>query len=482
MALEDTASRYEIVWTRIYVQIEMDTHPLRYAEAHQSRFIEELIALLRIPSISTDPDYAEHVTQAADWLVDHLKHLGVTNARSYQTTGHPIVVGGIEVNPKLPTILMYGHYDVQPADPHALWTSPPFDPVIRDGILYARGACDDKGQLFMHLKALECWMQTSGAPPLNLKFILEGEEESGSASLPGFIQSRQDLLAADVVVISDSSLFAPGVPSITYGLRGMTYVEITLTGPHRDLHSGTYGGAIHNPINALAALLAEMHDENHRITIDGFYDRVRAISEDERNAMLGLPFDAQAWMKEVGVQTSQTEFGVSVLEATTLRPTLDCNGIWGGYTGDGAKTVLPSRASAKISMRLVPDQDPDEIADLMDAWLRARVPKSMHLGFSVIHGAKPVLIDTQSNAMAAASQALEDIYACRPYFTRMGGSIPVVADFKHLLGLDSVLMGFGLDSDAIHSPNEHFGLDRFAEGVEVILRFHSHYAVRAGST
>lgn len=449
---------------------------LAYSQANQNRFIAELTDLLRIPSISTDPAYSDQVVQTADWLVEHLQGLGVQDAEAIQTEGHPIVVGGITVDPACPTVLVYGHYDVQPADPLDLWTSPPFEPVIREGVLYARGACDDKGQMFMHLKALECWMQTTDAPPVNLKFILEGEEESGSASLPGFIRTHKSELSADVVVISDSSLFAPGIPSVTYGLRGMTYVEITLTGPDRDLHSGTYGGAIHNPIHALSALITEMHNADHRIMIDGFYDRVRPLSEEERSAMSGLPFDAAAWAQEVGVHTPRTESGYSVLEASTSRPTLDCNGIWGGYTGDGAKTVLPSTASAKISMRLVPDQDPDEIAELMEAWLHARVPASMQLAFNVVHGAQPVLIDRESDAMSAASHALEDVYGRPPYFTRIGGSIPVVADFKHLLGLDSVLMGFGLDSDAIHSPNEHFGLDRFAEGIDAILRFHAHYA------
>ncbi len=449
---------------------------LAYSQANQNRFIAELTDLLRIPSISTDPAYSDQVVQTADWLVEHLKGLGVQDAEAIQTEGHPIVVGGITVDPACPTVLVYGHYDVQPADPLDIWTSPPFEPVIREGVLYARGACDDKGQMFMHLKALECWMQTTGEPPVNLKFILEGEEESGSASLPGFIRTHKSELSADVVVISDSSLFAPGIPSITYGLRGMTYVEITLTGPDRDLHSGTYGGAIHNPIHALSALITEMHDGDHRITIDGFYDRVRPLSDEERSAMSGLPFDAAAWAQEVGVHTPRTESGYSVLEASTSRPTLDCNGIWGGYTGNGAKTVLPSTASAKISMRLVPDQDPDEIAELMEAWLHARVPASMQLVFHVVHGAQPVLIDRESDAMSAASHALGDVYGRPPYFTRIGGSIPVVADFKHLLGLDSVLMGFGLDSDAIHSPNEHFGLDRFAEGIDAILRFHAHYA------
>ena len=454
---------------------------LDYARANQERFVGELIDLLRIPSISTDPAYSQSVADAAGWLTEALRDIGVKDAVSTETEGHPIVTGEVYVDAALPTVLVYGHYDVQPPDPLDLWNSPPFEPMIKDGLLFARGACDDKGQLLMHLKALESWMRTAGKPPLNLKFILEGEEESGSASLADFIREHKDALAADIVVISDSSLFAPGIPSITYGLRGMAYVEFTLTGPDRDLHSGTYGGAIHNPINALAALIGEMHDDNGRIAIDGFYDDVRSLSERERSAMAALPFDAEAWAREVGVETPRMEAGYSVLEASTVRPTLDCNGVWGGYTGDGAKTVLPSKASAKISMRLVPDQDPDEIAGLIGAWLRKRVPDSMQLQFRSLHGAQPVLVDTGSAAMKAASKALNDVYGRDPYFTRIGGSIPVVADFKHLLGLDSVLMGFGLDSDAIHSPNEHFGLDRFAQGIEAIVRFHSHYASCSGS-
>ncbi|MXY08117.1 MAG: dipeptidase [Rhodothermaceae bacterium] len=454
---------------------------LDYARANQERFVGELIDLLRIPSISTDPAYSQSVADAAGWLTEALRDIGVKDAVSNETNGHPIVTGEVYVDAALPTVLVYGHYDVQPPDPLDLWNSPPFEPLIKDGLLYARGACDDKGQLLMHLKALECWMRTTGKPPVNLKFILEGEEESGSASLSGFIREYKDALAADIVVISDSSLFAPGIPSITYGLRGMAYVEFTLTGPDRDLHSGTYGGAVHNPINALGALIGEMHDENNRIAIDGFYDDVRSLSERERSAMAALPFDAEAWAQEVGVEAPRVEAGYSVLEASTVRPTLDCNGIWGGYTGDGAKTVLPSKASAKISMRLVPDQDPEEIAGLIEAWLRERVPDSMQLQFRSLHGAQPVLVDTGSAAMTAASKALSDVYGRDPYFTRIGGSIPVVADFKHLLGLDSVLMGFGLDSDAIHSPNEHFGLDRFEQGIEAIVRFHTHYASCAGS-
>lgn len=454
---------------------------LAYAQAHQESFVDELVELLKIPSVSTDPAYASDVANAAAWLVAHLESIGATRARAESTAGHPIVTGEFHVNDNLPTILVYGHYDVQPPDPLDLWNSPPFEPVIEEGTLYARGACDDKGQLFMHLKALEAWRDVAGEPPLNVRLILEGEEECGSAHLPGFIEEHSAELAADVVVISDTTLFAPGVPSITYGLRGMAYVEITLTGPDRDLHSGTYGGAIENPINALAALIANMHDDDHRIAIDGFYDNVIPLTDKERVDMAALPFDAKVWASEVGVSAPKTEAGYSSLEGATARPTLDCNGIWGGYTGEGAKTVLPSQARAKVSMRLVPDQEPDEIARKLHAWLERHKPASMQLDFRSIHGAQGVLVDTESAAMEAAAQALEGVYGRRPYLTRIGGSIPVVADFKRILGLDSVLMGFGLDSDAIHSPNEHFGLDRFAEGISAIIRFMALYAKLAGS-
>ncbi|MDE2732109.1 MAG: dipeptidase [Bacteroidota bacterium] len=454
---------------------------LDYAAVKASRFVDELIELLTLPSVSTDPAYADKVEKTAAWLVDHLGALGATSARLTATQGHPIVTAHFQAGDALPTVLVYGHYDVQPPDPLELWESPPFEPVIKGSQLYARGSCDDKGQLFMHLKALEAWMRTTGRPPVNVKLILEGEEECGSASLPGFIEEHKEWLDADVVIISDTSMFAPGVPSITYGLRGMTYVEVSLTGPDRDLHSGTYGGAIENPINALARMIGNMHDADHRITIDGFYDEVVALTSAERQEMAALPFDVAAWLKEVGVSVSRTERGYSELEAATARPTLDCNGIWGGYIGEGAKTVLPSRASAKISMRLVPNQNPKDIAAKLQAWMEAKTPPTMRLDFRMIHGAEGVLVDTDSTAMAAAAKAVEGVYGCRPFLVRIGGSIPVVADFKRILGLDSVLMGFGLDSDAIHSPNEHFGLDRFAEGIEAIIRFHALYADMAGS-
>ena len=454
---------------------------LKFAAANGTRFTDELIELLRMPSISTDPAYAVNVADTAAWLAHHLRNLGATSADVTATPGHPIVTGEFHVDDALPTVLVYGHYDVQPPDPLELWHSPPFEPVIRENRLYARGSCDDKGQLFMHLKALEAWMGTVGQPPLNVKLILEGEEESGSASLPGFIRENRDRLEADVVMISDTSMFAPGVPSITYGLRGMAYVELTLTGPDRDLHSGTYGGAIENPINALARLIGMMHDAGHRISIDGFYDDVVALRNSEREEMAALPFDVAEWLSGVGLKNSKTEAGYSELEAATARPTLDCNGIWGGYIGEGAKTVLPSKASAKISMRLVPNQSPEDIAAKMQTWLENRLPPTMRLSFRMIHGAQGVLVDTESRAMEAASRALQEEYGQRPFFVRIGGSIPVVADFKQILGLDSVLMGFGLDSDAIHSPNEHFGLDRFTEGIAAIIRFHARYAEMAGS-
>ena len=452
---------------------------LAYAQAHYDDFVDELNDLLRIPSISTDPAYNDDVQHAAQWLVDHLKALGVVRAEAIATAGHPIVFAEHHVDPDRPTVLVYGHYDVQPPDPLELWDSPPFEPVIKNGTLYARGTCDDKGQLFMHLKALESYVKTEGRPPVNLKFILEGEEESGSTNLPRFIDEHKEQLAADIVVISDTTLFAPGVPSITYGLRGLAYVEVTLTGPDRDLHSGMYGGAVENPINALARLIAGLHDENHRITIPGFYDNVRPLTDEERATFRALPFDAQAWADEVGVTTTKTEAGYSALEGTSARPTLDCNGIWGGYIGQGAKTVLPSKASAKISMRLVPNQTPEEITEKIRRYFEANTPATMQLTFTDLHGGYGVLVDTNSPAMEAAAQALEGVYGKRPYFTRSGGSIPVVADFKNILGLDSVLMGFGLDSDAIHSPNEHFGLDRFQEGIQSIIRFMAIYGNRS---
>ncbi|SHK72587.1 dipeptidase [Rhodothermus profundi] len=449
----------------------MTDQALSYVETHFARFVEELKELLRIPSISTDPAYAAEVRRAAEWLAAHFQALGFPKVEVFETEGHPIVYAEYMAGAARPTVLVYGHYDVQPPDPLELWTSPPFEPEVRDGMLYARGACDDKGQLFMHVKAAEAYLRTAGTLPVNLKFLLEGEEESGSAHLAPFIEAHRELLRADVVVISDTAMFAPGVPSITYGLRGLAYVEVELTGPARDLHSGVYGGAVENPINVLARLIAGLHDENHRITIPGFYDAVRPLTEEERRTFRALPFDEEAWKAEIGVSAVRTEQGYTVLEAITARPTLDVNGIWGGYQGRGAKTVLPARAGAKISMRLVPDQDPEDILEKTRRYFEEHTPPTCQLRFTALHGAQPVLVDTRHPAMQAAAEAMARVFGRRPYFTREGGSIPVVADFKRLLGLDSVLMGFGLNSDAIHSPDEHFGLDRFRQGIDSILHF-----------
>ncbi len=448
---------------------------LTYARDHADRFVEELKAWLRIPSISTDPAHAPQTRQAAAWLADNLRDAGVETVEVMDTDGHPIVYGEHHVSDDAPTVLVYGHYDVQPPDPLELWDNDPFEPVEKDGKLIARGAADDKGQAFMHVKAAEAMLAGDG-PPVNLKFLIEGEEENGSVHLPGFLREHTEMLAADVVLVSDTALFAPGVPSIAYGLRGLAYVEVTLQGPKKDLHSGVYGGGVANPINALAAMIADLHDDDHRVTVDGFYDDVRDLTDDERAQYAALPFDEPAWKAEAGVSQTRTEAGFSVLEGTSGRPTLDCNGIWGGYTGEGAKTVLPAKASAKISCRLVPDQTPEDITDKLRRHFEAHVPDTMTLTFTDLHGGHGVIVDTTAPAMQAAKQALHAVFGQEPHFTREGGSIPVVADFKKILGLDTVLMGFGLDSDSIHSPNEEFGLDRFHQGIEASIRFMDAYA------
>lgn len=457
------------------------TDALSYAQQHGDAFVEQLTDWLRIPSISTDPDYAEDTRRAADWLADEFRRIGVDDVRVMETgseaaPGHPIVVARHTVDLAKPTVLVYGHYDVQPPDPMDLWDSPPFEPVLKNGNLVARGSADDKGQAFMHVKSAEAYLQAEGEPPVNLVFLIEGEEESGSVHLAPFIEKHAHLLEADVVLISDTSLFAPGVPSITYGLRGLAYVEVTLTGPDRDLHSGGYGGGVENPINALARLIGELHDDDHRVTVEGFYDHVQDLTEDERAAYEALPFDRDAWMKEIGLKETKTEAGYTTLEGLSARPTLDVNGIWGGYTGKGAKTVLPSKASAKISCRLVPNQTPGDITERLRRHFERHTPETMTLSFTDLHGGHGAVVDTSAPAMQAAAEALEGVFGERPHFTREGGSIPVVAEFKRLLGLDTVLMGFGLDSDAIHSPNEKFGLDRFHQGIEASIRFFDAYA------
>ncbi|MFW5973302.1 MAG: dipeptidase [Bacteroidota bacterium] len=455
------------------------SNALEYARSNAERFVSELEDWLRIPSISTDPTYREDVRRAADWLADNLRAVGVQKVELRETGGHPIVYAEHIVDADRPTVLIYGHYDVQPPDPLELWDSPPFEPVVKDGTLYARGSSDDKGQLFMHVKAAEAYL-AQGDPPVNLKFMIEGEEESGSNHLVPYIEDHRDELAADIVLVSDTALFGPDVPSITSGLRGMAYCEVTLTGPDRDLHSGVYGGAVENPINALCRLIGNLHDERHRVMVPGFYEDVVEMTDEERQTYRELPFDEEDWKQSIGIEASRSEEGYSVLEATTARPTLDVNGMWGGYIGEGAKTVLPSRASAKISMRLVPDQDPEDIADKLKTYFEAHTPPTMTLKFRKHHGGYPVLVDTSSPAMQSAKAALQGVFGEEPYFTREGGSIPVVSDFKRILGLDTVLMGFGLASDSIHSPNEHFDLERFHQGVESSIRFMEHLARREG--
>lgn len=444
---------------------------LAYATERASDFVDELKDFLRIPSISTDAAYKEEVRHAAEWLAGEFRRIGMNKVDVMETGGHPIVMAEYHVGDSLPTVLIYGHYDVQPPDPLELWETPPFEPTVRNGNIYARGSCDDKGQVYMHVKAVEAYLATGKSLPVNVKFIIEGEEESGSVHLQSFLNEHADALDADIVVISDTGMFADGIPSVTYGLRGLAYVEVRLKGPNFDLHSGIYGGAIENPLNVLSRLIGNLHDEAHRVTIPGFYDNVRDLTSDERRDIRDLPFDEKAWLNAVGVGAARTESGYSVLEAIWARPSLDVNGIWGGYQGPGAKTILPAEAGAKISMRLVPDQRPDEVVSKIKRYFEASTPDTMELRFKNLHGGDGVVVDRDIPAMKAASKALADEFGREPAFIREGGSIPVVADFKHILGLDTVLIGFGLNSDAIHSPNEHFGLERFHKGIATSIRF-----------
>jgi acetylornithine deacetylase/succinyl-diaminopimelate desuccinylase-like protein len=449
---------------------------LSYADDHFDTFLGQLEDLLRIPSVSTDSAYADDVNRAATWLAEHFDAIGMAESEVVVTDGHPIVYAEHVTDPAKPTVLVYGHYDVQPPDPLVEWDTDPFEPTRKNGSIYARGACDDKGQMFMQVKAAEAYLQGESEPPVNLKYVIEGEEETGSMAVGPFVEQNQDKLDADVVLISDTAMFSPDTPSITYGLRGLAYAEVTLQGPNRDLHSGNYGGAVDNPANALGRLIAGLHDEDHRITIPGFYDDVRDLTDEERETYASLPFDEEAWMDAIGIEAVRTEAPYTPLEGMTARPTLDVNGLWGGYTGEGAKTVLPSKAHAKLSMRLVPNQEVHDIYDKLEAHLEQEVPDTMSFTMRRLHGGDPVLVDPSIPPMQAAKDAMEEVMGTEPVFVRNGGTIPVVADFQDTLGLDSVLMGFGLDSDAIHSPNEHFGVDRFQKGIQGIIRFHQHYA------
>ncbi len=384
------------------------------------------------------------------------------------------------MNSSLPTVLVYGHYDVQPVDPLNLWDSPPFEPVIKDNKIFARGSCDDKGQVYMHVKAFEIMMKLN-LLPCNVKFMVEGEEEVGSDNLGTFVKANKDNLKADIILISDTALISLEHPSITSGLRGLSYMEVEVTGPNRDLHSGVYGGAVANPINVLCDMIASLHDENGRVTIPGFYDKVRELTKAEREALNKAPFNLDEYKSELGISEVKGEKGFTTIERTGIRPTLDVNGIWGGYTGEGAKTVLPSKAHAKISMRLVPDQVSSEITALFTKHFNSIAPPYVKVKVRAHHGGEPAVTPTDSKAFKAASEAFEEVWGEMPIPTRDGGSIPIVALFKKELGLDTVLMGFGLDSDAIHSPNEHFGVKNFLLGIETIVSFYKHFSSRKAS-
>lgn len=446
-----------------------------YIESHQDRFLSELFELLRIPSVSADSRHKNDVRKTAELVKARLEQAGADKVELVETKGHPIVFGEKFVGTANPTVLVYGHYDVQPPDPLDLWISPPFEPTVRDGKIYARGSCDDKGQFYMHIKAFEILMKHN-LLTCNVKFMIEGEEEVGSDNLPTFVKEYRDKLRADVILISDTALISLEHPSITVGLRGLSYMEVEVTSANRDLHSGVYGGAVANPINVLAEMIAKLHDENGRVTIPGFYDKVKELSAEERKALNAAPFDLDEYKKELGIGEIKGEKGYTTLERTGIRPTLDCNGIWGGYTGEGAKTVLPSKASAKISMRLVPNQESSEITELFTKHFQSLAPKSVSVKVTAHHGGQPAMTPTDSKAYKAAEKAFEEVFGKTPIPTRDGGSIPIVALFKKELGLDTVLMGFGLDSDALHSPNESYGVKNFLMGIETIVAFYKHFS------
>lgn len=452
-----------------------------YIQGNKDRFLDELLELLRIPSVSADSKFAGDVRKAADYVKERLLDAGADEAEVCETAGHPIVYGEKIVDENLPTVLVYGHYDVQPADPYELWDSPPFEPVIKktelhpDGAIFARGSCDDKGQVYMHVKAFETMVQTDTLA-CNIKFIIEGEEEVGSDNLETFLKENVEKLKADIVLVSDTGIIANDIPSITVGLRGLSYVEVEVTGPNRDLHSGLYGGAVPNPINVLSEMIASLRDENKHITIPGFYDDVVELSAEERAAMAEAPFDEEEYKKSIGLKDTEGEAGYNSMERSSIRPTLDVNGIWGGYTGEGAKTVIASKANAKISMRLVPDQDPDKITELFSEHFKAIAPPSVSVKVTAHHGGQPAVTPTDSPAYKAAALAMEATFGKEPVPFRGGGSIPIVAFFEQILGLKTILMGFGLDSDAIHSPNEHYGVFNYFKGIETIPLFYQNFA------
>jgi len=458
-----------------------------YIHTHKDRFINELLELLKIPSISADSAFEKAVTQTAEVIAESLKKAGCNTVEICETPGYPIVYGEKIIDSKLPTVLVYGHYDVQPPDPMELWDSPPFTPIIKktdlhpEGAIFARGACDDKGQLYMHVKALE-YMTSTKQLPCNVKFMIEGEEEIGSESLSWFVKRNQKKLSNDVILISDTGMIANDTPSITTGLRGLSYVEVEVTGPNRDLHSGLYGGAVANPINVLTKMIATLHDQNNRITIPGFYDQVEELSEQERSQMAKAPFSKKAYCDALEIAEVYGESGYTTNERNSIRPTLDVNGIWGGYTGEGAKTVIASKAYAKISMRLVPNQDWERITTLFTSYFKNLAPKGVTTKVTPHHGGQAYVTPIDSLGYQAASKAYEKTFGKTPIPQRSGGSIPIVALFEKELKSKTILMGFGLDSDAIHSPNEHFGIWNYLKGIETIPYFYHYFTEISAKT
>ena len=446
-----------------------------YQQANKDRFLNELLDLLRIPSVSARSEHKDDMLKCAEAVKQRMLEAGASTATIYNTPGHPIVYGEKIIDSSKPTVLVYGHYDVQPPDPLELWHSGPFEPVIKDGKIYARGSCDDKGQFYMHVKALETMTQTNSLP-VNVKFLIEGEEEVGSPNLATFVKENKELLKADVILISDTAMISLDNPSMDVGVRGLSYIEVEVTGPNRDLHSGVYGGAVANHVTILAKMIASLHDENNHIVIPGFYDDVVEATADERSLMAQAPFDEEEYKNDLGVKELWGEKGYTTNERTGIRPTLELNGIWGGYTGEGAKTVLPSKAFAKISCRLVPNQDSHKITDLLINHLNKITPPYIQLKASLHHGGEPYMTPIDSKGYQAASKAIETTFGKQPIPVRGGGSIPICALFEQELGIKIIFMGFGLDSDNLHSPNEKFNVDNFYKGIETIPYFHKYFA------
>lgn len=456
----------------------------KYIQDNQEKFLSELLDLLRIPSVSADPKFKGDVFAAAEFVRESLEKAGADQVELCQTAGYPIVYGEKIIDPSLPTVLVYGHYDVQPADPYELWDSPPFEPVIKktarhpEGAIFARGSADDKGQFYMHVKAFEAMMANNDLP-CNIKFMIEGEEEVGSEHLDIFVKANKEKLKSDVVLVSDTHMISLENPSVTVGLRGLSYMQVEVTGPNRDLHSGTYGGAVGNPINILCKMIASLQDENNHITIPGFYDKVEEYSAAYRKVLNDAPFDLDAYKKELDINDVHGEAGYSTIERVGIRPTLDVNGIWGGYTGEGAKTVLPSKAYAKISMRLVPNQDHKEISKLFEAHFKSIAPESVKVKVTPHHGGQAAVVSTDTPGYRAADLAIQEAFGKKAIPTREGGSIPICSLFQQELGLDPILLGFGLDTDALHSPNEHYGVKNYYMGIETIALFFKYFKEQA---